>query len=97
MIRPGKGSLAHIASIGLDPGVLPHVATQLVRAGELPATALPGAEVRLLPRVYPHVGLHVGCLVVHLPAAGLDTGVQHRGPFHNLPSAPLGDLQFLGG
>ncbi len=95
MIRPGKGSLAHIASIGLDPGVLPHVATQLIRAGKLPATALPGAEVRLLPRVYPHVGLHVGGLVVHLPAARLDTSVQHRVPLYNLPSAPLGDLHFF--
>ena len=66
---------------GLGSRVLPEVTGQLVgpekyciyelgqletRPGEFPAAALPGALVRLLARVGPHVGLQVGALGVNL-------------------------------
>jgi len=51
-------------------GVLAVVAGQLVRAGELPGTALPRAFVRLLSRVSPFVSLEVRALGVDLVTAG---------------------------
>ena len=51
VVRSGEGPLAHLALVRPDPGVLPRVSTQLVRAGELPAAALPGAHIGLLPCV----------------------------------------------
>ena len=66
MITSGECSLAEVALEGLHAGVLPVVAGQLVRPGEPPVTALPGAAVRLLARVGPLVGLQVRTLGVHL-------------------------------
>ena len=94
MVGPGEGALTHVALVGPDPGVLPHVSAQLVGARELPSAALPGAQVRLLPRVGPHVRLHVGRLVVHLAAARLLARVDHRGTLHRT-SSPF--LRYLAG
>ena len=69
--------------------MLPHVAAELVGPGELPAAALPRADVGLLPGVGPHVGLHVGGLVVHLPAPSLRAVVDHRGPLHGATTSLL--------
>ena len=51
VVRPGEGSVAVSAGVRSDPGVFPHVAAQLIRSGEFPAAALPGAHIGLLPRV----------------------------------------------
>lgn len=48
VVRPGEGPLAVGALERLDPGVLPVVPRQLVRAGEPPLATLPGTFVRLL-------------------------------------------------
>jgi len=68
---------------GLGSRVLPEVTGQLVGPGEFPAAALPGALVRLLARVGPHVGLQVGALGVNLVTARVRT------PVHLLAPAPL--------
>ena len=93
VVRPGKRSVAHLASVGSDPGVFPHVPAQLVRAGELPAAALPGADVRLLPGVGPQVGLHVGGLVVRLGASVIRT-IVNLGNLLNSPHFPNLDRKF---
>ena len=51
MVRSGECSVALFTGVRSDPGVFPHVAAQLIRSGELPAAALPGAHIGLLPRV----------------------------------------------
>ena len=79
MVGPGKSSLAHVALVGPDSRVLPHVSAKFVGAREFPAASLPGAQVRLLPGVRPHVRLHVRRLVVNFTAARLRTRVDHRG------------------
>ena len=90
VVRPGKGPLTHLALVWPDPGVFPGVAAELVRSGELPAAALPGAHVGLLPRVRPQVGLHVRGLMVHLAAVLVGAVVDHRGLLDG-PPPPLGD------
>jgi len=75
MVGPGKGSLTMRALEGLDASVLPHVPSQLVRPGKLPAAALPVALVGLLPRVGPLVRLEVGALRVHFAAARVAAAV----------------------
>ena len=84
VVRPGERSVAHLASVWSDPGVFPHVPAQLVRAGELPAAALPGAHVGLFPSVGPQVRLHVRGLVVSLVAIVVGAVVDLR----HLPHPP---------
>ena len=93
VVRPGKGPLTHLALVRPDPGVFPGVAAELVRSGELPAAALPGAHVRLLPRVRPQVGLHVRCLVVRLGASVIWT-IVNLGNLLNSPHFPNFDREF---
>ena len=49
MVGPREGSLADHALEGLGSGVLPVVASQLVRSGESPLALRPVTLVRLLP------------------------------------------------
>lgn len=58
----------------LFPSVHAPVARQLIRAGESPQAAVPGAEVRLLPGVHANVRLQVGVLEVHFIAALVGAG-----------------------
>ena len=89
-----KGPLAHPAGVRPHPRVLPHVPPQLVRPRELPATALPGAHVRLLPSVSSQMRLHMTRLVVGLATGGVGALVEHWG----LPEvAPLPPHQQGGG
>ena len=83
MIRASEGSLAELASVRPDPCVFPHMSSKFVRSGELPATARPGADIRLLPSVGPQMGLHVGGFVVSLVAVVVGTVVDLR----NLPAS----------
>ena len=48
MVGAAEGAVARLADERLGAGVLANVSGQLVRAGEAPVAALPGAEVRLL-------------------------------------------------
>ena len=48
VVGAGEAAVAHAALEGLGPRVLAVVAGQLVRAGEPPVAAFPGAFVRLL-------------------------------------------------
>ena len=93
VVRPGEGSLAHLALVGPHPGVLAGVPAQLVRPGELPAAARPGAHVGLLPRVGPQVRLHVRGLVVGLEAAGVWAVVDLGNLLHS-PHFPNLDRKF---
>ena len=70
MVRSGERPCAEVALEGLEAGVLPVVPGQLVRPGELPLAAFPGALVGLLARVRALVGLQVRALGVDLVAIG---------------------------
>ena len=98
MVRSGECSVALFTGVRSDPGVFPHVAAQLIRSGEFPAAALPGAHIGLLPRVRPQVGLHVGGLVVRLGASVIWT-IVNLGNLLNSPHFPNLDreLQCCGG
>ena len=48
VVRPGEAAVALSTLEGLDAGVLPEVARQLVGPREPPLAAVPGAPVRLL-------------------------------------------------
>lgn len=64
MVGSCEGSLADSTLEGLGSGVFPVVARQLVRSGKPPFALGPVALVRLLPRVYPLMGLQVRTLRV---------------------------------
>lgn len=49
VVGSGEGPLAQQTFVGFLPGVLAVVTRQLIRAGKLPAAALPWAVVRLFP------------------------------------------------
>ena len=66
VVTASEGSVAEMALERLHACVLPVVAGELVRPGELPVAALPAAAVGLLPRVRPLVRLQVRALRVHL-------------------------------
>ena len=87
VVRSGECSVALFAGVRPDPGVFPRVSTQLVRSGKLPAAALPGAHVGLLPRVRPQVGLHVRGLMVGLGTSVIRT-IVNLGNLLNSPHFP---------
>ena len=96
MVTARKGSFAEFARVRSDPRVLPDVPSKLVRPGELPATTLPAAHVRLLPRVAAQVRLHVAGLVVRLATRLVRTTV-HYWNFSDRPSLSLGAVLQAGG
>ena len=98
VVRPGECPVTVSAGVRPDPGVFPGVAAELIRSGELPAAALPGAHIGLLPRVRPQVGLHVRGLVVRLGASVIWT-IVNLGNLLNSPHFPNLDreLQCCGG
>ena len=59
-------------------GMLTVVASQLVRAGELPAAALPAALVRFLARVRAQMGLQMRRFCIRLAAPGVRTRVRRQ-------------------
>ena len=71
VVRPGKSLAADLTAVRFNAGVRSPVSCQLVRSGELPATARPVAGERLLSGVSPHVGFQVGGLGVELSTARL--------------------------
>ena len=85
VVRARKGALAHPAGVRPHPGVLPHVPPQLVRPRELPAAALPGANIGLLPGVSSHVSFHVAGLLVDLATGGVGAVVEHLAKAPSLP------------
>ena len=97
MVGPGKSSLAHVALVWPDSRVLSHVSAKFVGAREFPAASLPGAQVRLLPGVRPHVRLHVRRLVVNFTAARLRTRVDHGGALYGASPTFLWWLLGVGG
>lgn len=90
MVGAGEGSLAESALEGTIARVLPVVASQLVRARELPAATLPLTLVRLLARVRTEVSLEVRGLGVGLAAAGVVTGVGRQLLARDCSSLSLG-------
>ena len=68
MVRAREGPLTQPALERPVPGVLAVVASQLVRAGELPAATFPAALVRLLARVRAEMRLQVRRFGVRLAA-----------------------------
>lgn len=81
MIRPGEGSVAHLALERPVAGVFPRMPRQLVRPREFPAAILPRADVRFLAGVRPQMSLEVGALGVGLSAARVVAGVTRGLPF----------------
>jgi len=69
MVGAGKSALALVTHVRAATSVLAHVAGELVRAGELPVTALPCAVKGALASVRAGVGLEVRRLGVALGAA----------------------------
>lgn len=78
VVRARESSLAEPALERPVASVLAVVASQLVRAGELPAASLPAALVRLLARVRAEVRLQVRRLGVRLAARGMRTRVRRQ-------------------
>ena len=87
MVRARESSLAEPALERPVASVLAVVASQLVRAGELPAASLPAALVRLLARVRAEVRLQVRRLGVRLAAPRVRTRVHNYFPATPVPSA----------
>ena len=85
MIGACKGPLTHPTGVRPHPRVLPHVPPQLVRPGKLPAAALPGARVGLLPSMSSQVRLHMARLLVGLSTRGVGTVVEHLSKASSLP------------
>ena len=92
MVRAREGPLTEPALERPVAGVLAVVASQLVRASELPAAAFPAALVRLLARVRAEVRLQVRRLRVRLAARGVRTRV--RGQLLT-PTTSASSLRFL--
>ena len=92
MVRAREGPLTEPALERPVAGVLAVVASQLVRASELPTAAFPAALVRLLARVRAEVRLQVRRLGVRLPARRVRTRV--RGQLLT-PTASASSLRFL--
>jgi len=78
MVRAREGPLTEPALERPVAGVLAVVASQLVRASELPAAAFPAALVRLLARVRAEVRLEVRRLGVRLAAPGVRARVRRH-------------------
>ena len=66
VITASKSSVAQMTLEGFTAGVFAMMPGELVRSGKLPVTSLPAAQVGLLPRVSPLVGLEVRALGVNL-------------------------------
>ena len=66
VITASKSSVTQMTLEGFAAGVFAMMPGELVRSGKLPVTSLPAAEVGLLPRVCPLVGLEVRALGVNL-------------------------------
>ena len=86
MVRAREGPLTEPALERPVAGVLAVVASQLVRASELPAAPFPAALVRLLARVRAEVRLEVRRLGVRLAAPGVRTRVHNYFPPTPVPS-----------
>lgn len=71
MVGAGELALAYLALEGTDAGVLPAVASELVRSRESLAAALVLANIWLFSGVLPNVHLEVRELEVALGAAGI--------------------------
>ncbi len=87
VVTASERALAQLTLERALSGVLPVVTGQFVGARELPAAALPGAVVRLLPGVRAQVRLEVRALGVHLLAVVVGTGVDD-GAFLGPGAAP---------
>ena len=81
VVRSGEGPLTHSTLKRFVAGVLSHVPGELVRAGELPATVFPVADVRLLPCMSSQVGFQVTGLGVAFPTSRMVTSVIGKLPF----------------
>jgi len=92
MVRAREGPLTQPALERPVPGVLAVVASQLVRAGELPAATFPAALVRLLARVRAEMRLQVRRFGVRLAARRVRTSV--RGQLLT-PTTSASSLRFL--
>ena len=78
VVRARERPLAQSALERPVASVLAVVASQLVRAGELPTAAFPAALVRLLARVCAEVRLEVRRFRVRLAAPGVRTRVRRH-------------------
>ena len=87
VVRARESSLAEPALERPVASVLAVVASQLVRAGELPAASLPAALVRLLARVRAEVRLQVRRLGVRLRAPRIRARVRRHFLASPTPSA----------
>ena len=85
VVRAGEGPLAHLALEWPVPRVLPRVPGELVRTGKPPSASLPRAQVGLLPRVRPLMGLQVARLGIGLDAALDGAGVDDLLPLGPVP------------
>jgi len=91
MIGSREGPLAESALERPISGVLPVVAGELIRSGEFPPASLPGALIRLLPRVRPQMGFKMRRFRVRLGASGMRTGVNDDPSFTPRPPASRTD------
>ena len=73
MVRSRECPLTHLASIGSDTSVLPHVSSKFIRSGKLPTTSLPGTHIGLLSCVGSQMCLHMRGFVVGLLAVVIGT------------------------